>query len=196
MNGSADCSRRRLFNRADKGTCSSNGRQDKANCHSNNLVKSCISINGIFPLSRFAVCSAGSETTAIIGQTKDGVKTTQKSLTVLPNTIIYDVDLTMTLSIELTVTSGINAIAHAVEALYAADANPITDMQASEGIKSLARALPILRRDPQNREARYQALYGAWLCAICPSATSMALHHKLCHTVSCNVRKVNFYRFK
>ena len=85
---------------------------------------------------------AGSEMTPILGQTENGLKTTVRDTAVLPETVIYDVDLTLTLPVGLTATSGINAIAHAVEALYARDTNPVTSLMAEEGIRALARALP------------------------------------------------------
>jgi alcohol dehydrogenase class IV len=126
---------------------------------------------------------AGSEATAIIGETKDGVKVTQRTLKVLPEVIVYDVDLNMTLPPALTATSGMNAIAHAVEALYAQDQNPVTSLMAEEGIRALSRSLPVIMEEPGHVEARSDALYGAWLCGTCLNAVGMALHHKLCHTL-------------
>ncbi|KAF3206596.1 hypothetical protein TWF106_011213 [Orbilia oligospora] len=126
---------------------------------------------------------AGSEMTPILGETEDGRKTTRSDPKILPGTVIYDVDLTMTLPAGLSATSGVNAIAHAVEALYSSTANPITSLLALEGIKSLAHSLPTITKDPSNAEARSQALYGAWLCASCLGTVGMALHHKLCHTL-------------
>jgi maleylacetate reductase len=126
---------------------------------------------------------AGSEATPILGETEGGRKTTQRSLKVLPEVIVYDVDLTMTLPSGLSATSGMNAIAHAVEALYARDANPVIDGLAEQGIASLARALPRIVRDPADREARSDALFGAWACGTCLGAVGMALHHKLCHVL-------------
>lgn len=126
---------------------------------------------------------AGSEMTPILGETADGVKHTQSSPKILPETVIYDVDLTMTLPPGMSGVSGMNAIAHAVEAMYARDANPIITMIAAEAIGALAGALPAIARDPQDPEARSGALYGAWLCGTCLGAVGMALHHKLCHTL-------------
>ena len=126
---------------------------------------------------------AGSEMTPILGQAKDGVKTIQRTLKVLPETVVYDVDLTMTLPANMSGTSGINAIAHAVEALYAQDRSPVISLMAEDGIRTLAGALPRIVRDPQDRGARADALYGAWLCGICLGSVGMALHHKLCHTL-------------
>jgi alcohol dehydrogenase class IV len=126
---------------------------------------------------------AGSEMTPILGETQDGLKTTQSSPKVLPETVIYDVDLTITMPASLSATSGLNAIAHAAEALYARDHNPIISLMAEEGIRSLARALPKISAEGRDIAARTDALYGAWLCGCCLGAVGMALHHKLCHTL-------------
>ena len=126
---------------------------------------------------------AGSEMTPILGETEQGVKTTQRSARILPEVVIYDVDLTLTLPAGLSGTSGINAIAHAVEALYARDANPVISLMAEEGIRALGRALPKIAADRLDRSARADALYGAFLCGKCLGAVGMALHHKLCHVL-------------
>ena len=126
---------------------------------------------------------AGSEMTPILGETQDGKKTTRSDAKILPGIVIYDVDLTMTLPVSLSATSGVNAIAHAVEALYSTKKNPIIDMFALEGVRSLAESLPGIVKDPQSRPAREKAQYGAWLCGVCLGSSTMALHHKLCHTL-------------
>lgn len=126
---------------------------------------------------------AGSEMTPILGETRDGIKTTQRTLDVLPETVIYDVDLTLSLPAGMSGTSGINAIAHAVEALYARDRNPVISLMAEEGIAALARSLPVIAEHPTDQEARSDALYGAWLCGACLGSVGMSLHHKLCHTL-------------
>jgi len=126
---------------------------------------------------------AGSEMTPILGQTEDGVKTTQRTMKVLPEVVIYDVDLTLTLPIALSVTSGINAMAHAVEALYAENRNPVISMLAEEGIRALYRTLDIISDRPSDIKVRSDALFGAWLCGTSLGSVGMALHHKLCHTL-------------
>ncbi|MEV6057204.1 maleylacetate reductase and hydroxyquinol 1,2-dioxygenase domain-containing protein [Streptomyces sp. NPDC052107] len=126
---------------------------------------------------------AGSEVTPVLGETRDGRKVTQSSPDILPETVIYDVDFTLTLPLSLTVTSGVNALAHAVEALYSADANPVTDQQALDAISRIARALPRLATDPADVEARADLLHAAWLAGTCLATVGMGLHHKLCHTL-------------
>lgn len=126
---------------------------------------------------------AGSEMTAIIGQTENGKKTTQRTLKVLPETVIYDVNYTLTLPPKMTVTSGMNAIAHAVEALYAEQANPVLSLMAEDGIAKMTAALARVQAAPKDIAARSDALYGAWLCAVCLGSGGVALHHKLCHVL-------------
>ncbi|WOF45884.1 maleylacetate reductase (plasmid) [Sphingopyxis indica] len=126
---------------------------------------------------------AGSEMTPILGQTENGVKTTMRDRAVQPAAVIYDVNLTLTLPTKMSGVSGLNAVAHAVEALYAPDADPIIKLMAKEGIRVLAKSLPVVASTPGDKDARSDALYGAWLCAVCLGRTSVALHHKLCHVL-------------
>ncbi|EFY98026.1 maleylacetate reductase [Metarhizium robertsii ARSEF 23] len=126
---------------------------------------------------------SGSEMTPILGETQNGKKTTRSDPRILPAVVIYDADFTMTLPPAICSTSGINAIAHAVEALYATNANPITSTLALEGIKALAAALPQIVRSPESKAPREEALYGAWLCGAVLGSSSMGLHHKLCHVL-------------
>lgn len=126
---------------------------------------------------------AGSEATPILGETKEGLKTTQRSVRVLPAVILYDVELSLSLPVALSVSSGLNAIAHAAEALYAEDRNPLIQVMAEEAVRVLAAALPRIHAQPNDLMARSEALYGAWLCGSCLGAVGMALHHKICHTL-------------
>ena len=136
-----------------------------------------------FPLLAIPTTYAGSEMTPIYGLTEGGVKKTGRDLRVLPKTVIYDPELTLTLPLGLTLTSALNAIAHACEGLYAYDGNPITALMAEEGIRAAATALPRLGRNEHDLDARGDALYAAWLCGSVLGSVSMGLHHKLCHTL-------------
>jgi maleylacetate reductase len=126
---------------------------------------------------------AGSEMTPIYGITEAGMKKTGRDDRVLPRTVIYDPELTLSLPPSTSVTSGINAIAHAAEAFYSATTNPIVDLMADEGIRAIGRALPAICKSPRDAQARADALYGAWLCGTVLASVDMALHHKLCHTL-------------
>lgn len=126
---------------------------------------------------------AGSEMTPILGETQDGHKVTQRGAKIQPEVVIYDVDLTLSLPPAISALSAFNAIAHAAEALYAPDGNPIVALMAEEGVRAIIDALPQVMRAPRDVDARASLLYGAWLCACCLGATTMGLHHKLCHTL-------------
>lgn len=142
-----------------------------------------IALDSGLPIVAIPTTYAGSEMTPIYGITEAGLKKTGKDLRVLPRTVIYDPELSMTLPVGLSVTSGINAIAHAAEGLYSVEGNPVIDLMAEEAIAALGRALPRIRADASDPEARSDALYGAWLCGIVLGTVGMALHHKLCHTL-------------
>lgn len=135
------------------------------------------------PQIAVATTYAGSEVTPILGETDNGVKTTVKDPSILPEAVIYDPELTVNLPVSTSVTSGLNAMAHALEGLYARDRNPITALMALEGVRSLKEALPVIAERPDDLEARSNALYGAWLCGTVLGSVGMALHHKLCHTL-------------
>ncbi len=126
---------------------------------------------------------SGSEVTTLLGETANGEKVTRTGPEILPEVVVYDVALTTTLPWPVTVTSAVNAMAHAVEALYAADRTAETDAMATDGIGALARGLRALHLDADDLDARADLLYGAWLAGRCLSAVGMGLHHKLCHTL-------------
>ena len=142
-----------------------------------------IALDSGLPILAIPTTYAGSEMTPIYGITEAGMKKTGKDARVLPRTVIYDPELTLGLPVLMSVTSGINAIAHAAEGLYAVDRNPIMDLMAKEGIAAMGRALPAIKNVASDRSARSDALYGAWLCGTVLGNVGMALHHKLCHTL-------------
>ncbi|MFI6931948.1 maleylacetate reductase [Streptomyces sp. NPDC050287] len=135
------------------------------------------------PLIAVPSTYAGSEMTPVWGLTEHGAKRTGRDPVVLPRSVVYDPELTLSLPVPLSVTSGINALAHAVEALYAPDTSPLIALMAQEGVRAMAGALPAVADDPASLGARGRALYGAWLCGSCLGATTMGLHHKLCHVL-------------
>jgi maleylacetate reductase len=135
------------------------------------------------PIVAVPTTFAGSEMTPIYGLTEGGIKKTGRDRRVLPRTVIYDPKLTLTLPARIAGPSGMNAIAHCVEGLYAEDENPIMTLLAAEGIRALSRSLPVVVKEPTNLEARSDAVYGAWLAGTVLGNVGMAVHHKLCHTL-------------
>jgi maleylacetate reductase len=146
-------------------------------------VAKAIALTTSLPIIAVPTTYGGSEMTPIWGLTDEGIKQTGRNPRVQPRTVIYDPTLTLSLSSRATASSGLNAIAHCMEALYAADANPLTTAAAREGLTLLASALPLVSAAPDDREHRAEALRGAWLAGYSLGTVQMALHHKLCHTL-------------
>jgi len=133
------------------------------------------------PIVAVPTTYAGSEVTPIYGLTGPEGKRTGRDLRVLPKVVVYDPALTTGLPPEVTGPSGMNALAHCVEATYAPGANPVTSLLAEEGARALARGLPVAVSDPANLAARSDALLGAWLAGAALAAAGVGIHHQLCH---------------
>jgi maleylacetate reductase len=135
------------------------------------------------PIVAVPTTYAGSEMTAIWGQSDESGKTTGRDERVLPRIVVYDPALTVSMPAELTAASGMNALAHAVESLYAPDATPQSCEIAEEAVRALAHGLPGAVRQPDDLDARTQTLRGAWLAGWALGGTTMGLHHKLAHVL-------------
>ena len=135
------------------------------------------------PILAVPTTYAGSEMTSIWGLTENNRKVTGRDVRVLPRTVVYDPALTVGLPVDLSAASGMNAMAHLVEALYAPGISPISFQSATEGVRALASALPRVVADPTDLDARSDALYGAWLAGWALGTTGMGVHHKICHVL-------------
>jgi len=142
-----------------------------------------VALSTHLPILALPTTYSGSENTSIWGLTEGGAKTTGRDPRALPKVVVYDPSLTLDLPVGISAVSGLNAIAHAVEVLYAPDRTPVTELMAEEGIRALAAALPALMDAPRDPGARSEALYGAWLCGTVLGQATMGLHHKLCHAL-------------
>jgi maleylacetate reductase len=135
------------------------------------------------PIVAVPTTYAGSEMTSIWGQSDESGKTTGRDQRVLPRIVVYDPALTVSMPAELTAASGMNALAHAVESLYAPDATQQSWEVAEEAIRALAQGLPGAVRQPDDLDARTQTLRGAWLAGWALGGTTMGLHHKIAHVL-------------
>lgn len=142
-----------------------------------------IALESIVPIIAIPTTYAGSEMTPIYGITENNVKKTGRDIRVLPKTVLYDPSLSTTLPVRMSVVSGMNAIAHAAEGLYAKDGNPVMSLMAEEGIRALTVGMRGVVANAQDATSRSNCLYGAWLCGSVLGHVGMALHHKLCHTL-------------
>jgi alcohol dehydrogenase class IV len=135
------------------------------------------------PIVAVPTTYAGSEVTPVWGLTEEGRKTTGTDRRVLPRAVLYDPELTVTLPPALSAVSGLNAVAHCVEAFWGPRANPISSLMAEEGLRALSCGLSGVVRDPGNLDARSGVLYGAWLAGTVFATAGSGLHHKICHVL-------------
>jgi len=139
------------------------------------------------PVIAIPTTYAGSELTAVYGITHTDGETPRKVTVsdpkIAPKLIVYDPDLTLDLPPEITAASGINALAHCVEAIYSQRRNPNSTAAALAGIRHIVSALPRCWARGADREARAEMMLGAHLAAAALSHVSMALHHGLCHVL-------------
>jgi maleylacetate reductase len=142
-----------------------------------------VALTSGLPVLAVPTTYAGSEVTPVWGLTQQRRKTTGTDPRVQPRTVVYDPHLTLGLPVDLSVVSGLNALAHGVDALWAPRANPVSSALATEGTRMLARGLPGVRRDGDDRDARSRCLVGAYLCALAFAAAGSGLHHKICHVL-------------
>ena len=143
-----------------------------------------IALGGGPPCAAVPTTYSGSEMTPIWGVTRDGTKETGRDERVRPRAVLYDPALTLTLPPRLSGPSLLNAAAHCVEALYAPDAGPLVLLAAAEGLRAIAASLPRVLRAPHDLlGGRVEALYGAFLGGLALGASTMGLHHKLCHVL-------------
>ena len=135
------------------------------------------------PIVAVPTTYAGSEATNVWGLTKDATKTTGVDPRVLPRAIVYDASVTTSLPVDLSVVSGLNALAHCVDSMWAPRTDPIDRALAEEGIRALGEALPRVVEAPDDLAGREQMQYGAYLAAVAFSSAGSGLHHKICHVL-------------
>jgi maleylacetate reductase len=146
-------------------------------------VAKAIALTTGLPIIAVPTTYGGSEMTPIWGLTAHGQKQTGRDARVQPRVVIYDPELTLSLPASVSAASGMNAIAHCIEALYAVDATAPSTEAATRGIVLLSSSLPTVVAEPENLSARAKALEGAWHAGFALGCVQMALHHKLCHTL-------------
>ncbi|XKH55153.1 maleylacetate reductase (plasmid) [Citricoccus nitrophenolicus] len=146
------------------------------------LAKAVALTTGI-PIVAVPTTYAGSEATNVWGLTEGARKTTGVDDRVLPATVVYDASLTLSLPVDMSVSSGLNGMAHCIDSLWGPRADPINASMATEGIRALAAGLRALVADPEGNGGREQALYGAYLAAVSFASAGSGMHHKICHVL-------------
>ena len=135
------------------------------------------------PIVAVPTTYAGSEATDVWGLTESGRKTTGVDRRVLPRAVVYDASLMLGLPVPTSVASGLNALAHCVDSMWAPRSDPIDRALALEGIRALNAGLPQVVTEPLALAGREQTLYGAYLSAVAFASAGSGLHHKICHVL-------------
>ena len=135
------------------------------------------------PILAVPTTYAGSEATPVWGLTVDGRKTTGTDESVLPKVVVYDATLTRTLPVALSVSSGLNALAHCVDSWWGPRHNPISSALATEGVRTLATGLLGVVADPDDLGTREQLIYATYLSGVAFAGAGSGLHHKICHVL-------------
>lgn len=142
-----------------------------------------IAMTSGLPIVAVPTTYAGSEATPVWGLTEGHVKRTGVDPRVLPVAVVYDSELSTSLPVDLSVASGLNALAHCVDSLWAPRTDPINQTLGLDGARALAAALPLVVDDPSGAAGRDQALYGCYLAAVAFASAGSGMHHKICHVL-------------
>ncbi|WP_436497088.1 maleylacetate reductase [Actinokineospora sp. HUAS TT18] len=142
-----------------------------------------VALTSDLPIIAVPTTYAGSEATNVWGMTEAARKTTGVDARVLPATVIYDATLQATLPVELSVASGLNALAHSVDSMWAPRTDPINQALAVEAIRVLVAGLPLIKADPGDLRGHEKTLCGAYLSAVAFASAGSGLHHKICHVL-------------
>jgi alcohol dehydrogenase class IV len=142
-----------------------------------------IALERLLPIVAVPTTYAGSEMTSIWGITDGDRKQTGRDARVTPRLVIYDPNLTVSLPAMASAASGMNAVAHAVEAMYAPNVGPVATAAAEDALRALARALPDIVARPADLEPRILAMRGSHAAGVALQLATMGLHHKICHVL-------------
>lgn len=149
---------------------------------STGLAKAVAMTSGL-PVIAVPTTYAGSEATAVWGLTEGDRKTTGTDPRVLPKVVVYDPVLTVSLPVGMSVASGLNALAHSIDAMWAPNADPVSTTFAAEGIRALNAGLPKVAENPGDLAGREETLYASYVCAVAFASAGSGLHHKICHVL-------------
>ncbi len=146
-------------------------------------VAKAVALTSGLPIVAVPTTYAGSEVTDVWGLTEDGRKTTGRDARVLPKAVVYDPTLTLTLPVDISVASGLNALAHCVDSMWAPRRDPVNTALAVEGTRALRAGLPRVVSEPTGLGGREEVLCGSYLAAVAFASAGSGLHHRTCHVL-------------
>ena len=102
---------------------------------------------------------------------------------IMPNAAILDPRFTTTLPKGLTVTTAMDAMTHAIEAMTSTMSNPICDGMALQAIRMINKNLPLVVADGKNEKARLNLQIAATMAGWAFTVAQVGLAHGMAHTV-------------
>ena len=140
-----------------------------------------------FPVIAIPTTYAGSEMTPVYGITHTNenppLKVTYNNPKILPKLVIYDPNLTLDLPAQITASTGINALAHCIEALYSVKRNPLSTLAATSAVYYIFDSLLRCYTNGSDSAARRDMLLASHLAGLSLASVTMGLHHGLCHVL-------------
>ncbi len=141
----------------------------------------------LIPVIAIPTTYAGSEMTAGFGVTRSRQvppgKVTVSDPRIVPKLVIYDPLLTLDLPPALTASTGMNALAHCIEALYSITRNPSASATAASGIYHISNSILACTTRGDDLAARTEMMLGAHLAGLSLASIAMGLHHGICHVL-------------
>lgn len=124
---------------------------------------------------------SGAELTPFFGMTDPTthVKSGSGGPTCAPVAAVYDPELTLSTPVRVSAETGMNALAHCVEAAWSPRRTPEAEALALAGARRIVAALPLVADDPGDVTVRAAMLEGAVLGGRCLQNAGMGIHHGL-----------------
>lgn len=128
---------------------------------------------------------AGSEVTPVYGttDTERRRKSVVRNPSIRPRLALYDPELALDTPPDLTASTGVNALAHCVEALYSKDADDGVRTMALRAARRILEDLPRAVKDPRNLACRYRLFEGSMEAGLVLAKAGMGIHHGICHVL-------------
>ncbi|MGI9317298.1 MAG: iron-containing alcohol dehydrogenase PsrA [bacterium] len=142
---------------------------------------------GAYPIIAIPTTSGtGSEVTkwATVWDTESQKKYSLSRHALYPTHAVVDPELMLELPRELTISTALDALSHALESIWNRNSNPVSANHAVFAATEIMQALPKLVNDPQNLELRSQVARASLFAGLAFSNTRTALAHSVSYPIT------------